>query len=40
MKKIAGLKEVYKMLGKEAENKTYLLGWVWVHRKMARTASS
>jgi hypothetical protein len=31
MKKIAGMRGAYKMLGKEGENKDCLLGWVWVH---------
>jgi hypothetical protein len=31
MKKFARMKEAYKMLGREAENKNCLLGWVWVH---------
>jgi hypothetical protein len=35
MKKISGVKEAYKMLGREAENKNYLLGWVWIHPKTA-----
>ncbi len=25
----------YKMLGREGENKNYLLGWVWVHPEIA-----
>jgi hypothetical protein len=35
MKKIAGVKGVYKMLGRDGENKNCLLGWVWVHPEMA-----
>jgi hypothetical protein len=31
MKKIAGVKGAYKMLGRAGENKKCLLGWVWVH---------
>jgi len=40
MKKFAGVKVTYRMLGREGENKNCLLEWVWVHPKMTRTASS
>jgi hypothetical protein len=33
MKKIAGVRGAYRMLGREGENKNCLLGWVWVHPK-------
>jgi hypothetical protein len=39
MKKIAGMKEAYKILGREAK-KNRLLGWVWVHLETTCTASS
>jgi hypothetical protein len=35
MKKNVRVKGAYKMLGRETENKNYLLGWVWVHPKTA-----
>jgi hypothetical protein len=35
MKKNVGMKKAYKMLGRELENKNYLLGWVSVHLEMA-----
>jgi len=35
MKKFAGVKEVYKMLGKEVKNKNCLLGWVWIIPEIA-----
>jgi uncharacterized membrane protein len=35
MKKTAGVKGAYKMLGRDGENKNCLLGWVWVHLETA-----
>jgi len=40
MKKIAGVRGAYKMLGKEGGNKNCLLGWVWVHPKTATSSQT
>jgi hypothetical protein len=40
MKKIAGVRGAYKMLGKEGENKNCLLGWVWVHPETAASSQT